>query len=63
MFNIYKYETRIKAGRGSSFTPEKQMVDIEQLENRGILALASEQNKFVCLRCRRNLRGGLGIQQ
>ena len=27
---------RIKAGKGGSFTPEKQKVEIEQLENREV---------------------------
>lgn len=34
---------RIKAGKVGSFTPEKQKVEIEQIENSEVLALASEQ--------------------
>ena len=34
---------RIKAGKIGSFTPEKQKVEIEQIENSEVLALASEQ--------------------
>ena len=34
---------RIKAGKVGSFTPEKQKEEIEQIENREVLALASEQ--------------------
>lgn len=34
---------RIKAGKVGSFTPEKQKVEIEQMENKEILAQASEQ--------------------
>ena len=34
---------RIKAGKVGSFTPDKQKVEVEQLENREVLALASEQ--------------------
>ena len=34
---------RIKAGKVGSYTPEKQKVEIEQIENREVLALASEQ--------------------
>ena len=34
---------RIKAGKVGSFNPERQMVDVELLENREVLALASEQ--------------------
>ena len=34
---------RIKAGKIGSFAPEKQKVEIEQIENSEVLALASEQ--------------------
>ena len=34
---------RIKAGKVGSFTPEKQKVEVEQLEDSEVLALASEQ--------------------
>ena len=34
---------RIKTGKIGSFTPEKQKVEIEQIENSEVLALASEQ--------------------
>ena len=34
---------RIKAGKVGSYTPEKQKVEIEQIENSEVLALASEQ--------------------
>ena len=34
---------RIKTGKVGSFTPEKLKVEIEQPENREVLALASEQ--------------------
>ena len=34
---------RMKAGKVGSFTPEKQKVETDQLENREVLALASEQ--------------------
>ena len=34
---------RIKAGKIGSFTPEKQKVEIEQIENSEVLAWASEQ--------------------
>ena len=34
---------RIKSGKIGSFTPEKQKVEIEQIENSEVLALASEQ--------------------
>lgn len=37
---------RIKTGKVGSFTPEKLKVEIEQLENREVLALASEQFRF-----------------
>ncbi len=34
---------RIKAGKVGSFTPEKQKIETEQLEDREVLASASEQ--------------------
>ena len=34
---------RIKAGKVGSYTPEKQKVEIEQIENSEVHALASEQ--------------------
>ena len=34
---------RIKAGKVGSFTPEKQKVEVDQLEDKEVLALASEQ--------------------
>ena len=34
---------RIKSCKVGSFTPEKQKVEIEQIENSEVLALASEQ--------------------
>ena len=43
---------RIKVGKVGSFTPEKQKVEVEQLEDREVI-----------WRYRRNLRGGFGIQQ